>query len=329
MLRRFFFNSSILAFNSTILASPSLPVELVQSYYSNQQQEKAFKAFLDLLQLEVVSDEYHATDEEQKLYQAALALYLEAKGAKCQEGSRQILAQYVPIIEKHPEYSKLAYIVAAAYANQGKFLKYFEVFYHAYQRHPHHFLAYKTKAILWIKLFERESPGKAKEIARRKLLEELYYAVKIYPQDTSLYRLMILYASSSEKSKIVLESLNKIIHEDIIISRAELEFYMQQALSLNDRETTLRFIDKASQWYHFSRVIEAARAEISAVSTFTGRVSVKRNPSDEVAEDKGVTPAVAEAPGAADEGSTADRKQTEKVNTDEISIKTSDNSQEG
>lgn len=142
-------------------------------------------------------------------------------------------------------------------------MKHFEVFYQAYQRHPHHYLAYKTQAILWIKLFERALPGETKESARTQLLKHLEMAEGLYPQDTSLYRLKILYASQSEKPKIVLESLNKIIREDIVIPRAELEFYLQEALSLSGREATLRFIDKASQWYHFSRAIEAAREQMS------------------------------------------------------------------
>lgn len=261
MLSKNIFICGVLAldlYSVPLTSSPELAIE----YYSTQQQEKAFKIFLDSLQAKSVPDEYQATDEEQRLYRESLAIYLEAKGANWQSASQQILSRYAPILEMHPEYSELAYIVAVAYANQNNFVKHFEVFYRAYQRHPHHYLAYKTKAILWIKLFERELPGEAKEAARTQVLKHLEIAGELYPQDTSLYRLKILYASQSEKPKIVLESLNKIIREDIVIPRAELEFYLQQALSLSDRAATLRFIDKASHWYHFSRVIAAAREQM-------------------------------------------------------------------
>lgn len=80
-------------------ASPTSPPEFAHYYYSDQQQEKAFKVFLDSLQTKPSPDEYCATEEELQLYRAALAIYLEAKGANRQEASQQILTHYVPILE--------------------------------------------------------------------------------------------------------------------------------------------------------------------------------------------------------------------------------------
>ncbi len=262
MRGRNIFICGVVAFDLNSAYSAS-HLEIVKSYYTDQQQEKAFKFFLEALQVAPVHNEYCVTEEEHLLYGKALEIYLGSKGGHSQEGSQQILSRYVPILEKHLDYSQLAYIVALAHANQNNFTRFFEVFYSAFQKHPHHYLAYKTKAILWIKLFERELPGEIKESARAQIMKHLEIAVEMYPQDTSLYRLKILYAALSEKPKVVGESLNKIIHADIVIPRVELEFYLQQALSLNDREITRRFINKASEWYHFSRLIMAAREQFN------------------------------------------------------------------
>lgn len=245
--------------------SPETQVELAKRYYSSQEHEKAIETYLKALKTKPPQTRPHLLQNEEKAYEKALRLYLEAKGTKTQENSALLIKDFAPLISEHPEYSQLTYIVAAAYANVGNFPQLFDLFYRAYEQNPCHFLAYKTQAILWIKLFERDLPGSSKELKREQILENLYQASEAYPYDTSLYRLMILYSSEQSRPDAVLEGLNKIISKDIVIPRGELEFYMKHALSLNDKSHALQLIDKASIWYPYSRTVEKAKSEINSL----------------------------------------------------------------
>lgn len=239
-------------------------LELAKHYFREQQQEKAFETFLNCLQSDLDGDHYHATLEEKELYQKALALYFETKGSRFCAGTEQLLAEYAPIVENHPEYAELAFIVAAAYANRGEFVRLFDLFYQAYHQLPSHYLALKTQAILWIKLFERTHPGKLKEERREQIIRHLTKALEKFPLDTSLYRLVILYTPDENRMQVISECLNKIIGENLIIPRGELEFYMENAQSLKDKELIKRFIDKASKWYPTSRIIGRAQLKLKS-----------------------------------------------------------------
>lgn len=234
-------------------------LELAKKWYVEQQQEKAFKIFLEAIEETIVKKDYLPSTEGLELYKKALAIYQEEKGS---DGQEKIITLYAPIVEKNPEFCELAYLVAAAYANIGNYLSFFDLFYKTYDRHPNHYLAYKTKGILGIKLFERTLPGSSKEKLRNKMIEEFSKAIELFPTDSSLYRLKILYSSNNNQSKIIKECLNKIIRDDIVIPRAELDFYMHCALKLEDKEFIKKFIDKASTWYAYSRAIEDARSQL-------------------------------------------------------------------
>jgi hypothetical protein len=248
-----------------ILMSQSSPAALENSIvlYKQQQQEKAFQIFIEalaLVPLTQVTPKISA--EEDEVYQQALKLYLTTKNERLCSGSQELLSRYAPILEAHPEYEQLAFIVAAAYANLGDYAHFFDLFYRAYLQYPNHYLAHKTQAILSIKLFERALPGQEKERWRSKILFHLDQAQQLYPMDISIYRLMILYAPAEQRPTYVADSLKKIIAGDIVIPRLDLEFYVQQALSLNDIELIQSFLDKASEWYHYSRILNAARQQL-------------------------------------------------------------------
>ncbi len=234
-------------------------LEDAKQFLIDQQQEKAIEFFLSSLDPSPSCKKYYSSIKEKMLYQKALALYVDAKGAMFRSFTDQIIFEFAPIVKEHPEYAELAFIVASAYANRGEFLLLFDLFYNAYYQHPKHYFASKIQGILWIKLFERTLPGPLKEIRRDQILKFLSEASESNSGDTALYKLRMLYAPDKMHSSVVNECLNKIINKNIILPVGELEFFIEMAFELNDSILTRRFIDKASGWYPNSRILARAK----------------------------------------------------------------------
>ena len=255
------FSIAISLIFSQKLAGDLAQLAEAKSLYAQQKQEESFEMYLKCVE----SKQSHPTEtsvEEKALYQEALKLYLDAKGGKFFEGCSEIISRYAKITEQQPHYGELALVVAAAYANLGQILKFYDTFSQAYLLHPDHYLAHKTLAILSIKQFERVPPGEAKEQYRKQLLVHLDKAIKKFPADISLFRLSIVYSSENQRSGRVRESLNQIMSRELVIPRIELEFFVQHALTLKDLEFIQCFIDKASEWYHFSRILDEAKQQL-------------------------------------------------------------------
>jgi len=221
-------------------------------YLRDQEHEKAFKTFLE--SLTYTKPKSHATDEDDsRYYLEALELYLDHRKSPY-EISQSILEKF----ERYPEYHLLGFIVAAAYANQGKFEKFFDRFYTSYTHYPDHYLSYKARAVLYIKLFERARTQQDRDVQRTKILENVSKAIERYPKDDSLYKLVMVYAPEDDKYQIVATYLNKIINQNIIVPRKDIAFYVQQAVAAKQIHAGYRFIDKAKEWYQYSRTINAA-----------------------------------------------------------------------
>jgi hypothetical protein len=228
----------------------------------------AFREFLKVL--ETAPSVQQVPFEDPKGYQEALKLYLSSHSGNVASISKAIVDTYSPLLENQPG-SQLGFIVAAAYANLGDFINYFDYLYASYKVYPDHYLVNKSKAILHLKLFVRFPPGPEKEQERAALQKELTAAANKFPNDTSLYRLMITYAEDSKKKDIVATSLNRIIDMDIFIPRADLDFYIQNAFANAPVELTEKFICRAKQWYEFSRVVAAAQQRLNEQEAIRGR----------------------------------------------------------
>lgn len=240
------------------IASNHNLVETAKSHYTTQQQEEAFKLFLQALAGTSVQNDSIFSDSEQALYEQAFQIYSSKGWQHCYETDEHLIQDFEPLIKEHPDYYRLGYIVAAAYANQGHFNKFFDLFFICYQNCPNHYLAHKSKAILYLKLFQRALPGPEKEIYRASLQEQLRQAAARYPADTSLYKLQIGYAPEGLKAKIIAECVQAIIAHNAIIPRCDLSFFLDEVLHLEDVQLTQAFLFKAKEWYQFSRIINEA-----------------------------------------------------------------------
>ncbi len=232
--------------------------DLAKAYYLDQDLKCAFEYYLAAL------ESYHvmphpSKESENPTYKEALKIYLTAHGTSIESVSRTLIKNFRPRIDIEIDNTQLRFIIADAYANLGEFYPFFEQFYQAYSENPQHYLAYKTKAILHIKLFERYYPGEVKESHRKAIQENLAKATNIYPKDSSIYRLIMTYCNENEKNEVVRSCLSKILEKDLIVPRSELEFYVQRAIENEDIELTQRFFKRAQEWYQFSRAVSTAQ----------------------------------------------------------------------
>lgn len=234
-------------------------LSLAKLYYKDQDHEKAFKIYLK--SLSTVHSTSGSTDSAEALefYTKALNTYLNQNILSVQESAVEIIKEYKPVLEKNPDYRQLGFIMAVSYANLNMFPEFFDLFYHSHQIYPEHFLSYKTRAILHMKIFERMLPGPEKERERQIVVDNLAMSSEKNPNDASLYRMMILLAPDENKRMTVLGSLNKILDKNIMVPRADIVFYVQQALALDEAELAQRFLNKTKDWYQYSRVINLAQ----------------------------------------------------------------------
>lgn len=237
-----------------------LALALTLAYWRDQNQEKAFQTFLKMLDAATLSGETSAAEEDQNNYQEALAIYLNfADQHNPQEIALKIQERYGKGRKEVTSCSPLDFIIAASSANLGRFEEFFPLFYRTYRMYPDHYLAHKTKAVLHIKLLERAVLEEERETHRENIIKYAIRASERYPQDTSLYKIMIGFAPEGQKEKIIHGSLNKIIDQSIMVPRCEIAFFVKQAMGIHDASLARRFISKAQEWYAHSQVLEAAK----------------------------------------------------------------------
>lgn len=236
--------------------------ELAFLYLKDQDQEHAFESFLqllDILQVEEVPPPY-----DPQLYQEAFAIYIDSRAETPQATAAILLEKLLPILKEKPDQFLLDYFVAIAYANLSKYDEFFKHFERAYHYYPRHYLAYKTKAILHIKLLERTRGERERIAQRQKIVENLMLAVDKEPHDTTIYKLLISFSPQEKKSGQVRLCLNKIINDNIMIPRNELMFYVIEAVETNQRDLAEQFIIQAHEWYPQSRIIKSAQKYLDA-----------------------------------------------------------------
>lgn len=236
----------------------ALLLQLAKTYYRDQNQEKAFSTFLQAIESANAKDR-PPNPEDTKLYAEALAVYLDPHAQSTKETAAALLEKYGPIVKEHPEFTQLAFLVGASYANAGQFTDFFDMFYRSYSAAPHHYLAYKTKAIIHIKLFERAGTPEAKDIQRQKIIDELLQAMEIYPQDHTLYKMVIAFSPDKQKGEVVNRSLKKIIDNNMMIPRTDIGFYVEEAIKTQQFDSAQQLLDKAREWYQYSRIINTAQ----------------------------------------------------------------------
>lgn len=215
-----------------------------------QKQEEAFRSFLKALDQPVANEE---AAPENVTYSEALELYLNPGKAPADAAAR--------IIENYSESEDkgVAYLLAVAYANKGDYERFFNYFWKAYRNNPDHYLAFKARAVLHIKLLERSPTPELREAEKREVFRFSKMALEREPRDHSLYKLTLAFCPESERQEHLKANLNKIITNNIVTPRADIKFYVQQAAAAKEYGLADQYLEKAREWYRFSRAIEAAK----------------------------------------------------------------------
>lgn len=229
-------------------------------YYKDQNQEKAFQTFLEALEMAEQKKLNTKTECEEKLYNEALILYFKKNEGSAEDIAEKICEQYSDVIKDYPDMHLLAYLIAIAYANLNQYEEFFNIFYDAYCFCSDHFLAYKTKAILHIKLFERARTEAERRYQQGAVCRNLELAMSKETKDDTLYKLLINFSSQEKKQATVRHCLNKILDANMIIPRSDILFFVQEAVHVQEKALAQRFLKKAHEWYPQSRIVNAAQA---------------------------------------------------------------------
>lgn len=236
----------------------ALLLELAKKYQLDQDQEHAFVYFLKAINVAAGVDIPYL-DEDNRIYSEALAVYLDPHAQSTRETAATILKNYGQLAKDHPEYIQIGFLVAASNANQGHYNDFFDLFYRSYLAAPNHYLAYKTKSIIHIKLFERASTLAEKDKQRESILHELSKSIELYPQDHTLYKMSVGFAPHEQKAAIISRSLKKIIDGNIVIPRTDIGFYVEESAKAGLYDEAQQLLNKAREWYQFSRIINTAQ----------------------------------------------------------------------
>lgn len=237
---------------------------LAKVYLKDQDQEKAFASFLEALDASTPKIAPPVSDQEQKLYDEALARYLDHRQATSKVANA-LLNDGEKILKEHPEYLLLNYILSLSYANKGQYVDFFNLFFHSYPYYQDHYLAYKTKAILLIKLFERARTKEEKEQFRQGIIKNIDLALQKNERDSTLYRPAIAFASGREKEGAIKKYLKKMVDTHIVIPRADLLYYVQEAISYCQLGLAEELITETEQWYPNSRTVMSAKEYIESL----------------------------------------------------------------
>lgn len=241
-----------------------LQLQLATAYIRDQEDESAFSMFLDSLDTAPCQNAPPASAEEQRLYNEALNLYLTQQGPAAHRAAKTIIENYGPVVSREKDYYLLGFLVAAANANLQHYDQFFQIFYNSYQRYPEHFLAYKTKALMNHKLWQRGRVPGEREGFRTQIKGNLEFALGRYPNDASLYKMIIAFSNDEEKQAAVLLCLNNIVQGNIIIPREDILFFVQAGVSTGQREVTQAFVNSARSWYKQSRALTHAQQLIDS-----------------------------------------------------------------
>jgi hypothetical protein len=234
-------------------------VNVAITYLKNQEEDKAFRVFLEALNTHSPQESFIITYEEEELYKKALENYLDRSEYDKKELSKKIQKEFSYILSEHPEYHLLGFFFAIADANLENYEHFFKRFYESFLKYPDHFLVFKTKAIIHYKLFEKASTEDERSIQSILIYKNALEALNRYSKDHSLSKLAIAFAPEEKKTTIIRDCLNKILMDNIILPRADISFYLQHAISSDNDDLAEQLINRAQSWYQYSRTIDAAK----------------------------------------------------------------------
>lgn len=232
---------------------------LACAYYKDQELDKAFFNFLLALRNSPHRQECQMSSEEEKIYSEAFKYYLSQGSIDPFKTSQELLERYENILEKHPEYKHLNFLLSAAYGNLGDYLLFFEHFYLAFPFMWDTYLSYKTQGILYLRLSQRSKTKEERLTLQKEATRFLNLALQKEHNDAGLYKILISLAKEDKSHPLVLTYLQKMVQAEAVIPRGDIFLYVKEAVALEEYELGQKMIDQAKRTYEFSRALSAAQ----------------------------------------------------------------------
>jgi hypothetical protein len=233
------------------------------AYLKEQDQEKAIREFLMLLDNMKTLQAPLLSAQEKELYEKGYKIYLDRHPSETpQDTAIKLYQEFKQITDDHKEYFLLNLLMSTAYANLNRYEDFFNTFCRSYPFYSDHYLSYKIKAALHIRLFEKARLLDEREKERKLVLSHTLEAINKNPNDIGLYKVAILFAGEENQGKVIHDCLKQIIQQNIIIPRHDLLFFVHQAVESKQLEIAQKFVDKSREWYHYSRSISEAQEHI-------------------------------------------------------------------
>lgn len=230
-----------------------LYLALATIYLKDQQEEQALASFAQALKT-AKPVKKTPSSAELNLFKELLPIYLQQK--------EMIEERLTTVLKNHPDYLYVQFLSAAINANKRKFETFFTSFYRSYMAYPDCYMAYKSQGVLASLLLQRAREVEQKALWRKEALYYFRLACKEMPQDTGLYKMLICTAGPEEKKETVTFAIETIITTDTAIPRAEIPFYVQEALQIGNKDLAEKLVKKATSWYQYSRIIQEMQRQI-------------------------------------------------------------------
>lgn len=240
-----------------------LSFKLAIAYLNDQDQENAFKEFLTALEAVAPKSAPPVTDQERELYEKGYSMYLDRHPSNSpKDTALKLYLELKQSADDHKEFHLLNLLMSTVYANLERYEEFFNVFYHSYPYYSDHYLSYKTKAALHIKLFEKARTLNEREGERKLVVQNIENAINRNALDIGLYKVAMIFAAVEDQAKTVEGYLSQIIEKNIMVSRNDIAFFVDQAISSKQLDLAQKFVDKSREWYQYSRSIAEAQEQI-------------------------------------------------------------------
>lgn len=238
-------------------------LKLSLAYLDDQDQENGIKAFIAALQATPSRPTPQVSEQEKELFDKGLAIYLgRTRESSPQEIAVNLYQNFKQVCDQHPEYYLLNLLMSTAYANLNRYREFFTTFYRSYPYYQDHYLSYKTKAALHIRLFEKAPKNAEREIEREGAYQNIVKAIEANPSDLSLFKAAMLFAPESNRPELVKFYMLRIIDQKIPVPRSDIAFFVRQAIETKQIDIAQKFVDKSREWYQYSRSVNEAQEYI-------------------------------------------------------------------
>jgi hypothetical protein len=223
--------------------------------FEEQEVDKAFVCFLDLLKNQTQAQ----TSLPLNLPQELVTLYLKWSRDYHIDDAQKLEQACLPLIDQ----AEVRFLLAAIYANQGKWALFTKSFAEGYPLFFDSFLAYKIRGVLCYRLAQRSPRGKERERFTYQALDFLTQAQQLLPQDPSLYKLLITLAKETDEPEQVRQILLKLADTRVLVARSDIPVYVHEAVNLAEYACAQQIIDTAKEGYSYSRALIEAQAYLN------------------------------------------------------------------